>query len=265
MSLVITQNAVLGARDCPVIKPHFARIGWNNKTLSITASSEVAGFEADNALTQQDYQYWVPGSMPATAEIALSGAVSFVGIAASDLSVKGVVVKCEYYDGSNWQLIGEVIPGNDYSLMFIFGEVTSEKIRLTFTGQDAPKIGVIQAGDVITIPANIESGFVDLKLNRDTKFDNNISENGKLLGRRVLRTSLTGSPEWKIIEYDWVAQYFFDFMIYAETHAYFFAQNPLDEPDAVYYCWSNTSLFDALGSRSRQYLPITIPMEAYIE
>jgi len=264
MSLVITQNILLGAKDCPVIKPHFARIGWNTKTDSISASSEAAGFEASNALSIGDYQYWIPTAMPATAEITLSGSISFIGIAASDLSAKVVTVKAEYFDGSNYQLISEVIPGNDYGLMFIFDELTTEKIRLTFSGAEIPQIGVIQAGDVITMPANIESGYLDLKLGRNTVFDSNLSENGKLLGRRVIRTSLSGTPEWKVVEYDWVAKYFTDFMDYAETSPYFFAQNPQDEPDAVYYCWSNDSLFKSLGRRNRQYLPVKIPMEAYL-
>lgn len=264
MSLVITQNLVLGSKDCPLIRPYYSRIGWNNKTIGITASSEMVDFEADNALTQSTYDYWIPSSMPAIAEITLSGSVSFIGISASTIADNNVAVKAEYFDGVDYQLIGEVLPADNRAVIFIFDEVSASKVRLTFTGSNAPQIGVIQAGDILTIPANLESGFVDLFLNKNVVMDNNISENGHVLGRKVVRTSLTGSAEWKMTEYDWVAKYYLPFMDYAEINAYWFVPNPQLSPDRSYYCWSNESLSRGIGNRNRQFLPITINMEAYL-
>jgi len=263
MSLVITQNIVLSGKDCQTEKPYWSKVCWNNKTAGIIASSETVGFEAGNALSQNTYQHWIPNSMPATAEITLSAAVSFIGIAASDLSAKGVAVKAEYFDGSAYQLISEAIPANDYSMIFIFDEVSTEKVRLTFTGAEAPQIGIIQAGDVITMQSNLESGFVDMQLNREVTFDNNISENGQLLGRKIVRTSLTGSPSWEFLRFNWVAETFLPFMYYADTNAFFFIPSPQYIPESSYYCWVPKEPIRP-ESRNNKFLPIKMNLEAYL-
>jgi hypothetical protein len=262
MGAVITQNLVLSLKDCQVEKPYWSKICWNNKTDSITPSSETVDFEADLALAQNTYQYWLPTAMPATAEITLTGSISFVGIAAHNLADTQTAVKLEYFDGVGYKLIGETFPGDNRAVVFIFDEISASKIRLTFTGSTPPQIGVIQAGDVITMQSNLEPGFVDMRLNRNVTYDDNLSENGHVLGRRIVRTSLMGNPGWKFLRFEWVAKYFYPFMLYSDVNAFFFIPSPQFIPDSAYYCWAKGPIRPT--SRNKQFLPIKMSLEAYL-
>lgn len=261
MSLVITQNLVLGPKECDDLRSHYSKLCWNNVTSSITASSETEGYIADNALSQQTYESWIPESMPATCGVMLTSAISFIGIAAHNLGETATTVKAEYWDGLAYQLIGETLPADNSSLVFLFDEIATAKIRLTFTGATAPSIGVIQAGDVLTMPANLDSGFVDMFLMDLTDYGQNFSEGGQLLGRKVVSKGLEGQPSWTTTEFEWIATHFYPFDLYARESAFFFIPHPQSRPSSVYYSWLSGKI--SYRGRNRQYIPIQMSLRAY--
>ncbi len=263
MSLVITHNAVLTARDCSPVLDRYARMCWNNKVDTVTASSEQTDYEDDNLLSDTTYQYWVSDGNSPTVSFTVSGAVSFVGLANTNLNDVSGTVKLESYDGTNYTTLGELMPSSNRPIVFIFDEIEPTSFRLTFTTDDDLSLAILQAGDVLAFECDIDSGFVDMRLMQDVTLDQNVSEGGQFLGAKLVRTSLTGEPQWSRATFDWCASSFYDFYEYTKyPHPFFFIPNPKMRPESVYFTWMNS--YDVFGDRSRQFLPITLDLEAFL-
>lgn len=269
MSLVITDDFYLQLTgECgEIIKPSYSRFMYKNFTKSITTSSHVDGYSGDLALNQNTYQYWMPSSIPASAEVTLTESIEIDYVAIGAHTIRSDSnVSIEYWDGSKYVTIQSKSNISKNAIIFLFNPVSTDKVKITISDGLIPQVGVIYIGKSMVIPAPIDGGFLPFQFNQQVKRSNNVSEGGHLLGSNVIRSSMKGEPSWSVTTKKWYREVFFDFyeaMCTGYAPSFFFAWNPELYPDDSYYCWCDPS--NVKPKVNRQFMGFKVPMEAYID
>jgi hypothetical protein len=261
MSVIISSDLVLSPD--PGTEPlNFARIGYKKISGVITASTTDVGFNASNPDNEMTYSYWKPTTMPATWEIDTTSAsdVNYMAIAAHTCGTDQASVKAEYWSGSVWVEIDEVLPADDAPLMFLFNTETRTKYRFTFTGSTAPRIGVIYMGVTLDMQRGIVGGEPLVTLNRQTAVRPIKSEGGQWLGRSIIRKGSTSSYEWQALDPDWYRANFDPFVEHARTKPFFLAWNPEDYSTEIGYLWTSQDINPSLMG-VRDYMSVGFTVE----
>lgn len=186
-------TVVIGAG---VFNLQLPRIGWHAQGGTVSASSAVAGFEAARAVTQQTADGWQPDTMPATWELDAgeSVGVNYCGIGAHDLGSTGATVFIEYDDGG-WQTVLEVSPDDDGALFFLFPAIQAQEWRVRVTGSDAPTLGHIRFGQVLTVPRMATYTGTPIDEGEQVRLRYQQSETGEFLGTVVEGNGLAFSMQ----------------------------------------------------------------------
>lgn len=261
MAIIISSDLVLAAGVTEEPLNH-ARIGYKKISGTITASTTEVGASASAPDNEMTYSFWQPTTMPATWEIDTTGGtdVNYMAIAAHTCGTDQASVKAEYWNGSAWIEINEVLPGNDAPLVFMFDKVTQTKYRFTFTGSTAPRIGVIYMGMTLDMQRGLSSGEPLITLNRRTVKRPTMSEGGQFLGTSIIRKGSMASYGWVAIEPDWYITNFDPFVDHARTKPFFMMWNPQDYPNQVGYVWTDQDINPSLMG-VRDYMSVSFAAE----
>ena len=221
--------------------PTHARIGWRDVITGISASSAASDSPASSALTWQTYERWRPTASPATLTATFDAtSVDYIGIGAHTLSQADSVTFSVRVGGTWSQVLPGVIEGmeaaDNEAIMLLMARregCTGVRVSFTYSGE-APTIGKIAAGRVLTMARPFYSGHSPAMLSRNTRKQPNISEGGEWLGASVIRQGRSTNASWNNIRADWYRLNFDPFVHHAQRYPFFFAWNPARFPDCVY-------------------------------
>ena len=173
---------------------------------TVTASTEAAGFAADNANNELTWTFWQPTAVPATWQLSFtSGAVSYCGIAAHDIGTTGGTVALQEWDGAAWVTVKSHTPTDDGPILFLFEARTADRMRIRVTNA-IPTIGVIWFGDVLELPLRCQwTGSVPFNEATTSVYTDNVSDGGHVLERFATRRAGVCAMSVQNLSEAWVA------------------------------------------------------------
>lgn len=270
MSVIISKNMALYTDQVlPLTHPQLCYQTWtrDDSSLVLTSSSETSGYQDDNVLTENTYEFWQPSSLPATLTFELSSAqeVNYVGIAAHTFGTNLCNIKFQYYNGSAWVDLLDTAPGDDSVLLSFFNSVTSNQFRINIlSGTGNPFIGVVYFGKRLAVERRIYVGHAPITLSKKSVVRPNKSEDGNWLGRSVIRQGAETGIEFKNLSASWVREKFKPFMDSALSYPFFFAWRPTDYPKEVAYCWTMGDIRPQ-NSGPRDLMTVSFDVEAQLD
>ena len=218
---VVTNQPIIGIRNVARFE-------------NLDSVSPVQGsFPGMEVTTPVTYGGWVPQSSPATLSYTgLSGGLDFMGIAAHTLGSEGASVQLTI----GTDVIGTISPVSDEPIMWMFNarDEATAQVEVTFSG-DSPLICVVYIGRRITMPHNIYGGVAPPQLNPITARRPQLSESGKILGRRAIRKGVEANFTFEHLDPAWVRSTFQEFVDLEAETPFFFAWRPLSYPEEVSY------------------------------
>lgn len=245
-----------------------ARIGYRDVIASVTASSADAGAPASSVLSWQTYERWRPTASPATLTATFPAAtIDYIGIGAHRLS-RATSVTFEIQVAGAWS---EIVPGviegveaaDNEPIMLLMTpreDVTGVRVSFSYTG-DAPDVGKMVAGQVLTMQRPFYAGHSPAMLARNTSKQPNISEGGEWLGSTIIRQGRSTQVTWEHLRAPWYRAYFDPFVEHARRYPFFFAWNPRRFPDCLYAMTTEDAIPDNMGKRD--FMIVTLGMKGY--
>tara|TARA_Y100000593_G_scaffold91391_2_gene180037 strand:+ start:1011 stop:1904 length:894 start_codon:yes stop_codon:yes gene_type:complete len=218
--------------------PTHARIGWRDAITAATASSAAEGQGAANAISWQTYERWRPTASPATLTATFDAqTIDYIGVAAHTLRTTDSVA-LEVRQGGVWSEITTNLvtwPDDNEAIMVLIDprEIDGVRLNITYTG-NAPSVGKISAGRVLTMRRPFYSGHNPGMLSRDTTRQPSVSEGGEWLGNTVIRQSRSTGMSWEHIEANWYRINVDPFVQHARGNPFFIAWNPARFIDCLY-------------------------------
>lgn len=210
----IITGSIIGSITSPKPRP---AIGYDN--LFLEAGTFVdTGSNYQNALNCNTYNGWLTGAAGATLTFTTTGAAEFAdyfAFAAHDLYLYSGNIKLEYYDGLAWVTAAEMVPGDAHPYMILFDRAASNQWRVVVTSTAACTIGVIFAGDRLTLQRGIHVGHQPAGFGSNNKLIMSTTEGGQFAGASVRRTGATGQMALDWITNAWMRTYWYPFLAYA--------------------------------------------------
>lgn len=240
MSVIINPELFLpGAADPPLTH---ARILYDNQTGSgvVTATPGVPGRPFQAVLNPFTYESWQPSAMPATLQVLWPDAkpINAIGIASHGLAANATTVTVEVQEDGDapWEQVASFTPEDDGPILAIFATRYVMGCRLTFSGDVAPRIGVIFTGRTLDMARPIYSGHSPGTLSRTVTITNDRSEGGQALGFAARQRGQATTYEWTNLPPEWYREHYDPFARHTESVGYFFiAWYPLRFPKEVLY------------------------------
>lgn len=249
MSVVLssTVKTAQAADSVPISHPRIGMEDWYSAlTSTVIASTEDTDFPRTNAIDGLDWDYWKPTSLPAWIKVDPGGAktVTYMGVAAHNLSSKGVTVTPQYsLDNSTWtDAATGTVPQDDGPVFFLFDAIEARYWRLYLSGGSIPQVGVVQVGRALAFERALWQGHTPITLARQTDIRPNRAEGGARLGRSIIRRGNATGFEVDNLSASWVRNSLDDFIKEARTRAFFLAWNPGDWPNEVGWGWCNDDI-----------------------
>lgn len=248
----------------PSVPLKHTRIGYNNLTQSVTATSQQAGFEAtalDNPFT---FEIWKPSIFPASivCDLGTVNTIDYLGLAAHTLSNCKLVIESSL-DNITYQEVTNAVILKDTTIMLLFEPVQARYVRITITGYateatfisdfvaqsyeegtySATGIGspteascsVVYVGLSLAMQRQIYGGHSPSTLSRNTTYNNNRSDGGQWLGRSIVRRGETTSFTFNNLSASWYRENFDPFVASAERNPFFIAWRPDGYANEVVY------------------------------
>lgn len=243
MAVIITSSMVLqtpaesgGTGQLPPFPLTHARIGYQTicTASNVVASSEAAGFPAEDATNIFTNEFWQPTALPATWTCDAGDGVDtdYIGIAAHTLGSANCSLTIEYStDNSTWTELNAFLPKDNRPIMLIYETITARWWRFTLNGTTIPRIGVIYIGQALQMQRPIYGGHAPLTLNRSTTIYNQISEAGQFMARSIIRQGNSTSFAWKNLTATWYREFFDPFVLAARRTPFFIAWRPATFPE----------------------------------
>jgi hypothetical protein len=255
--MVIFPNALILSAEAagePLTHPRILyRTANIDDGVIVTASTETAAGPKEMPLEPSTHGYWQASAMPATWTIDLGAtrSINCVGLAEHTIGTEGAAVTVETSMGDTegsppvqiWTALGgEVNPGDDAPLMFLDDARDARFVRLTFTGDFAPKIGVFYRGLALAMMRPPEMGYEPIPLARQTETHGSISRGGQFLGQAIKNYGVQSPISFMRLEHDWYRENFDPFVKSARQFPYFFSWAPANYPEEVAYVWTQEDI-----------------------
>jgi hypothetical protein len=227
--------------------PEQANAGWIGYRNILTRENTTASFEdADhpilNLVNNTTNQYWeATGTTEEWVKVADASAntVDYFALAKHNLGSTGATIKLQKsVDGTTWvDVTTEVMPGDDYAIMYRFTAVAANFWRLLITpGTAAPIIAVMHLGRLLVLQRNIYGGHTPFTLGRWANTIAGSSENNQLLGRVTKARGLKSNVNLKNLTPEWYRTNMDPFVEAAMENTYFFwAWRPASYPNEIGY------------------------------
>jgi len=227
-----------------------AFIGYKNlfttSGVTVTASSEDAGGEKENAIDWKSYDWWTPSASGVgwvRASFASAKAANYMAISAHNLGAQGVTIKCQYSTdgGSVWTDIGGTIaPTTDNVIFVTFDSTMAADWR--FYVSDIASIGVACIGETTELPVGMAAGFLIPTMALDDKFETSVSQSGVHLGNSLRRQNISFSISLNMLDPDWIRTTWSDFLEHARLYPFFFSWDSENHSDEAVYLWVNKKI-----------------------
>jgi hypothetical protein len=245
--------------------PTYARIGWRDVADATSASSQAIDGGHANALTYQTYERWRPTASPATLEVFMpSQVIEYIGIAAHTLSTADTV-ELQVRQGLTWSTVTTDLiewPLDNEAIMVLIEprEINGVRLNIAYSG-DAPSVGKVAAGKVLTLRRPFYSGYAPAMLSRNTRRQPSVSEGGEWLGNTIIRQSRSAQMAWQHIEANWYRINVDPFVQHARGNPFFVAWNPARFTDCIYAMMTGDVSPSNMGIRD--LMEFSISVDAY--
>ena len=245
--------------------PRRARIGWRDVIESISATSAATHGPASAALSWQTYERWRPTASPATLTATFDEqTIEYVGIAAHTLRTADSVA-IEVREGGAWsEIMPDLVswPEDNEAIMLLLEprEIDGVRLVVEYSG-DAPTVGKVAAGKVMTMERPFYGGHSPGLLSRDTRRQPSVSEGGEWLGNTVIRQGRSTSMTWEHIPANWYRINVDPFIQHARGKPFFIAWNPLRFTDCLYAMLTADAAPSNMGIRD--LMSFTLDIKGY--
>jgi len=245
--------------------PTYARIGWRDVISSASATSAAPDGAAVNALSWQTYERWRPTASPATLTLTFDAQmVEYIAAGAHTLSTADSVT-LQVRSGSAWSTVTTDLiewPLDNEAIMVLIEprEINGVRLNITYSG-DAPSVGKVAAGKVLTLRRPFYSGYSPAMLSRNTRRQPSVSEGGEWLGNTVIRQSRSARMTWQHIEANWYRINVDPFVQHARGNPFFVAWNPARFTDCLYGMLTGDVSPSNMGIRD--LMEFSIDVDAY--
>lgn len=224
-------------------------IGYSNileSAISISASSEAAGYEKENCFDWLTYDFWKPtGFVSENITIDMANPVSadYWAICAHDAYTNGAQyflrASTDNFSSSNIG-IDSITPSSNGIIFRTFSSVSYRYWRIViFGGSAATSIGMFSLGDRLDLPDGMQVGFIPPTLSYDDEVLNSTSQGGAFLGRSVIRQGARGRMQFDLMTPAWVRSDWQPFLEHARVKPFFLSWDPTNYPAEAAYCWSD--------------------------
>jgi hypothetical protein len=247
MPVVISNEFVLGlpAEEYPL---NHARAGFQNvlKDAVITASYS-ENFYPQSVIDDVTYDFWRPESVESavTFEAFLDRGyvIDYIGIAAHNLSDYDAEFSFQYHNGTDWvDLITDYAPVTNDTIMILFPQVFTARVRLVINASDIFSIGIIYAGKAFAFERPFFLGHRPLVLNRTTAIDHKITERGLDVGHYIIKKGASTKIAINNQSPQFMRSTFLQFLYAVRTRGFFFAWRPDTYPNDIAFCWTRETL-----------------------
>lgn len=245
-----------------------AVIGYDNVfTLgTLSSNSSPAGGEAANAVDGFTWDYWRPTDVDAnvlTVDLGTAQSVDYFAFHATNLEAIGGTIRLERSDdGSTFvNVSGPHAPVKGRPFMALFNTVSARYYRVALIGTGAI-LGVVQAGQRLTLPEGVFVGESPASLNPDTEILNSNSEGGQFLGRSLIRKGAGDVIKQDRVTQSWARNEWQAFSDHAQLKPFFYGWRTVDRPLETMYAWSRGDAKVAQGANGFMSVELSIEGQA---
>ena len=210
-------------------------IGYQNyleTALSVIASSEVAGFEVENAWSGFIFDYWQPNATVTpsiTVDMGADVYVDYYAMANYYTTSNSGYTKCmlswstDNFAASD-NLVCQYRPGEDEPFFIRLPVPISARYwRFQFFtgGSLQPKIGALSFGISLQVPEGLDVSFYPPHLSMKDNVLNNDSQGGAFIGRSIQQYGSQATMQLSNMDSSWVRGEWLPFLEHARTKPFF--------------------------------------------
>lgn len=237
---------------------------WDNKIdgATITVTSEVAGFEKENAYDGFTYDFWKPifntGTDYYNIDLGSAQSMSAWAIAAHDLGTNSASIELQYEaaDADAWTTpitVGSALsPDSTEAALKTFAAISKRYWRFKIVSASvASQIGVLMLGPYITSGRGPRVGHSPVSLSTLYKSRTNVSFDALMIGQSAIKAPIEVQVQWEDMTRAWVDANWLPFLRYAEQNkGFMYAADPDSHTDEVSYLSSSSPKTASTGDYS---------------
>ena len=261
MSIIVTSSTVGSPR-----------IGYHNlfesTTATVTASTETAGFEKENAYDWFGYDWWKPtatGDSWLRASFSGSQLANYMAVWGHNLGTIAGNCKPQYSTdgGTVWtDAASAIAPADDNTLFFTWSDITASDWRILVNGATLPIIAGVQIGEVFPLPKNMETGFTPPSLVPIITSRTAQSESGAFIGGSTLNQGIEGGFTISNQDPVWVRDIWIPFINHFQTPKPFvFVWDYDSHSSEVVLAWKPNGRASELSYTSTLYMGVSLKFE----
>lgn len=211
---------------------------------TVTASSETAQYEYQNAYDDRPFTWWRPESGTSYLTLVLPSArsVNYFAFYGTDLAAKGGSIQLQYSldGGGSWLDAAVSVSPADTTPVYkvLTAAIAAARWRFKVICATQPNLACLSFGTDLQFERGCWVGFSPPRLARDTDLTNNISQRGVWLGRSIIRNGMMGAFDLDKLTPGWVETYWKPFVRHAETKPWFLLWNKTGYPADAAWCWA---------------------------
>ena len=261
-----------------------ARIAWDDKVVSASATGSAAGYPPESALTWQTFERWKPDDDGDTLTVTFPETeIEAICFGAHTLSVCDLIIIEVEVNGvweeifttglspPDWTLVADFTSdiyvfreaADDESTMLLITPRLATGIRVTVFYQGAaPTIGKFFAGPLLTMLRPFYQGHSPAKLSRDDVVLPSESESGEWLGRSVIRKGRSANMSWNNLPAPWYRENFDPLAEHLVSNPCFIAWNALRFPEDTFMASTSDSITPT-NSGPRDKMSVSVNFKMY--
>lgn len=235
---------------------------------TLTASSEAADGDVDNAAGDETNDFWTPAVVPANMHVDYGSAVECdtIGITAHNAGTNGSTLTLETStDDSTWTERAVMEPLTDDTILVIFPSVTAQYWRVVMSGAVC-SLGVVKIGKRLVMPSGPLSGHVAVNHAKRVEMMTNTSIKGQFLKSRIIRIGADLDLNFGLVGTDFVDNDMIDFESHFDNgRTFFYIGNPVKYPLDNGYCWRSGDEMRPSYEEGGILMNVSFEVSAYVE
>lgn len=205
--------------------------------------------------------FWEPASggvSLATFYLAAPKLVNYFAFYNQTLYLYGGTLTLQYSldGGSTWLDAVTAAPGSNAVVYLTFDSITAQYWRIAMNSTTAARLSLAAFGQDMQLERGQWVGVSPPPYLRTSKVTTNISDNGALIGRSVIRTGHSMSLDLDFLTPSWVRNNWLPFMIHAESKPFYYLWNIDDYPNDAMFCWAEGKDFTPPRYSRQRYMAL---------
>jgi hypothetical protein len=217
-------------------------IGYHDLLVDGTVSGD--GTNPENAYDQRTDDAWATGAASGYLETVLGSAdtCDYMAVVGHTLATRSATIKAQYWTGAAYSDIpgATATPTADTAFMVLFPQsVSTTKFKIVVTTDgSAATLAVVQLGNRLNLQRGIRGGYSSPRFARDDQYYNAITVGGKLTGRSLISSGVSGTLQLSNLDSEWVRTDLEAFLTASRTRGWFVMWHPDEYDDEVAYCYT---------------------------